>query len=434
MTHNSEIPPTLSSEPSRRPRYLPPEPKKSGGLSKPPKSPRPSEPLNAQHPSEPPALPAFSNSLFSYEGRLGRLSLQAANLALILVMTLLIFVLTIIAVVVGIAGNISSIASNPFRIGFGLFGLIAIPIIIMLVYAIIFQVRRLHDLDRSGWWILLPIPFSIINMIATFTNIWGSSFISFACGLVGGLFYLYLLLMPGTAGNNRYGAPRHTPTSEKVMGWIYIVFLTLLLLMGYKISKTLPIGHSHPTDSSIITAKSPTSTTSSDPTSTTANAKYNAPYPFTAQQLWDNILKVTALPNGNLDATLIENAFGTKLQTETLPMLGQTYLTHAGTDWYFSLKFIPNMLGPNFNFFSFNWSDSSSSLGTSPPEKMCININDIKPSLLNQGWIAIPQDAGAQIASKVGYSKGGLTGLALEYYADSKCLKQLTLNSTKSGA
>jgi len=44
-------------------------------------------------------------------------------------------------------------------------------------------VRRLHDSDRSGWWILTAlIPY------------------------VGGLIMLFFTLVPGTAGSNRFGA------------------------------------------------------------------------------------------------------------------------------------------------------------------------------------------------------------------------------------
>lgn len=414
MNDNMETTPAMPSNTPKRPRYLPPEPEKSGWLSKPSKAPKAPNPRN---PEEPPALPAFSNSLFSHKGRLGRLSMQAANLALMLVTTLLIFVLIIIAVVVGVAGNLSSMTSNPLSIGLGLIG---IPFIIMLVYAIIFQVRRLHDLNHSGWWVLLPIPFSIINMIATFTNIWGSSLISFVCGLVGGLFYLYLLLMPGTAGNNRYGAPRHTPTSEKVMGWIYIVLLTLLLLMGYKISKTFPIDHSHATDTNLTTA--------SATTSTTANGKYNVTYPFTPQQLWENILKVTALPNGNLDQELIESSFGTTLKAETLPFVGKISQTHAGSDWYFSLKLMPmKMFGQNLEFFTFDWTDQAGTIGSTPPAGMCISLNDIKPSLVNQGWIEKPQDDNNRILSKLEFSKSSNSAVIIAYDESNQCLKQLTI-------
>jgi len=45
------------------------------------------------------------------------------------------------------------------------------------------SIRRLHDIDRSGWWILL----------------WFT--------LLGGLVLIYWACRPGTPGPNRFGAP-----------------------------------------------------------------------------------------------------------------------------------------------------------------------------------------------------------------------------------
>ena len=45
-------------------------------------------------------------------------------------------------------------------------------------------IRRLHDLDKSGWWLLLAfVP------------------------LVGGLVLLYWFCQPGTSGDNQFGPP-----------------------------------------------------------------------------------------------------------------------------------------------------------------------------------------------------------------------------------
>ena len=47
------------------------------------------------------------------------------------------------------------------------------------------SVRRLHDLDKSGWWLLLGfIP------------------------LIGALVLLYWFCLPGTPGDNRFGPPQ----------------------------------------------------------------------------------------------------------------------------------------------------------------------------------------------------------------------------------
>ena len=46
------------------------------------------------------------------------------------------------------------------------------------------SIRRLHDLNKSGWWFLL----------------------NFACG-IGALILLVIQSLPGTEGENRFGAP-----------------------------------------------------------------------------------------------------------------------------------------------------------------------------------------------------------------------------------
>ena len=46
------------------------------------------------------------------------------------------------------------------------------------------SIRRLHDQDKSGWWFLL----------------------NFACG-IGALVLLVIQVLPGTEGENRFGAP-----------------------------------------------------------------------------------------------------------------------------------------------------------------------------------------------------------------------------------
>jgi len=48
---------------------------------------------------------------------------------------------------------------------------------------IMIATRRLHDLNKSGWWLLL--------MLVPFVNV---------------ILELYILLMPGTVGRNDYGA------------------------------------------------------------------------------------------------------------------------------------------------------------------------------------------------------------------------------------
>lgn len=75
-----------------------------------------------------------------------------------------------------------------------IFGLIAMVVPALAILRILYSlatlipgiavgVRRLHDLDKSGWWLL--IAFTVI----------------------GAFVLLYWFTQPGTPGSNKYGAP-----------------------------------------------------------------------------------------------------------------------------------------------------------------------------------------------------------------------------------
>jgi uncharacterized membrane protein YhaH (DUF805 family) len=64
------------------------------------------------------------------------------------------------------------------------FGFVYLAFVLgLLVPNIAVAVRRLHDTDHSGWWILINlVPF-------------------------GSFYYLYLVIIEGTSGPNRFGNP-----------------------------------------------------------------------------------------------------------------------------------------------------------------------------------------------------------------------------------
>jgi uncharacterized membrane protein YhaH (DUF805 family) len=82
-----------------------------------------------------------------------------------------------------------------------------------IVPSIAVGVRRLHDTNRSGWWILLPIiPYALAIVIAGPAIIAGGMGAGLGIAalflLVGALCALLLLVfmvLPGTPGENRYG-------------------------------------------------------------------------------------------------------------------------------------------------------------------------------------------------------------------------------------
>jgi uncharacterized membrane protein YhaH (DUF805 family) len=76
--------------------------------------------------------------------------------------------------------------------GVSSFGLLSgIYSLAVLIPTLAVLVRRLHDIDRTGWWIL-------INLIP----------------LVGTIVLLVFALMPGTPGSNQYGPDPKQATGE----------------------------------------------------------------------------------------------------------------------------------------------------------------------------------------------------------------------------
>lgn len=80
----------------------------------------------------------------------------------------------VLAFLDGMTGSFSETA------GIGMFT--GIFILAMIIPGLAVSVRRLHDTDRSGWWILISlIP------------------------LIGGIWFLVLMVLDGTSGQNQYG-------------------------------------------------------------------------------------------------------------------------------------------------------------------------------------------------------------------------------------
>lgn len=99
------------------------------------------------------------------------------------------FALLQIIVLVALGGVVSTFGAEPQGAGVGLFGItVALVFLALIIPNIAVQVRRYHDQDRSGWFVLLNfIPY------------------------VGSLIVLVFMLLPGTEGPNRFGAdPKQT--------------------------------------------------------------------------------------------------------------------------------------------------------------------------------------------------------------------------------
>jgi uncharacterized membrane protein YhaH (DUF805 family) len=128
--------------------------------------------------------------VYTTEGRLGRLRYIAYSFGLSL----------LIQLIATVTGGIST--ALPQEIGVALAMIILIVAYIMLIVTSIFiMIKRLHDVNRSGWLLLLLLV-PLINIILG----------------------LYLLFAPGTDGPNNFGPPP-PPNSRAVV-------ITAFVLIG----------------------------------------------------------------------------------------------------------------------------------------------------------------------------------------------------------
>lgn len=120
----------------------------------------------------------------------------------------------VVAIIEGVLGIHRMIA--------GMYGPIsALLWLATIIPSIAVGVRRLHDVDRTGWWILLPaIPEALMIIMALMTAgavaagggfgaAMGGLAITALLGLValiGAIVVLVFSVMPGTKGPNRFGA------------------------------------------------------------------------------------------------------------------------------------------------------------------------------------------------------------------------------------
>ena len=94
----------------------------------------------------------------------------------------------------------------------------------LLVPTLAVGVRRMHDTDRTGWWILAPIvPYVIGFTMAgpaaldpTRLAAEGTAMIFLLLGLVLAIVVLVFTLLPGTTGPNKHGPDPYGTDAEQV--------------------------------------------------------------------------------------------------------------------------------------------------------------------------------------------------------------------------
>ena len=139
---------------------------------------------------------------FTPSGRFGRLSYFAWSTIFNTVITIATFA---IAGGIGAMQGAGNSAAEIF-LGGGSIGMIVMQVALLAVF-ILFTIRRLHDMNASGWWSVITVV-PLVNFIAI----------------------LVFLFKPGSVGANNYGPPRITRGWEKVLSYIVIGIFILGIL------------------------------------------------------------------------------------------------------------------------------------------------------------------------------------------------------------
>lgn len=155
---------------------------------------------------------------------------------------------------------------------------------------------------------------------------------------------------------------------------------------------------------------------------------YQPPYPFTAMELWSKFLKLTANSDGYITKKQVEDAFGVVLIHEKSESSSEILSVQAGRDWYLDLVFYSSIKAPGLYF---DWSIKEPYFNElSPvPENMCINVDEIKPMLIQQGWkylgrhTLLPIDA----RNEEQYTKGRYGDIGITSRPSNNCLESFQL-------
>ena len=147
----------------------------------------------------------YNPSIFSFEGRIGRLRYLAYSAGMMFVLMLVMIPLVGVSALTGSSESMS------------LVGMLAMALFYIgaIILSVMFAKRRLNDLNRSGWWFLLSfVP--VVNL----------------------LFSIYLVFFPGTEGDNNWGAaPGPNSLGVQILGWA----MPVVCILGIVAAVVLPM-------------------------------------------------------------------------------------------------------------------------------------------------------------------------------------------------
>jgi len=173
-----------------------------------------------------PVEQGLKQKFFSTKGRLNRKRYFLRGLALALPNFLGFFLIFL-----------ADAKTTPDNNIFVLWGLLGFAIVLVgMISSVTLLIRRLHDLDKSGWW---AVPLWILSIIS-----WTPRFQILS--IVSAPFFLYILFKRGTIGSNQYGLDPldittqtnyETKVSDEEISFISRVFNAKLLKIPGRINR-----------------------------------------------------------------------------------------------------------------------------------------------------------------------------------------------------
>lgn len=160
--------------------------------------------------------PAYHDEPFyGFRGRIGRLRYLAYTTAMSLILYGLVSVVGGVAVLTFFAIGLDKPRASEYFWWVMLVVLAAAFAIVGVYVTLAPIIRRLHDMNRTGWWSLLGlVPY------------------------VNGIFVLFLILVPGTDGVNDYGVPARPPTTRVK---IVASLIPAIMIIGILVAIALPV-------------------------------------------------------------------------------------------------------------------------------------------------------------------------------------------------
>lgn len=146
----------------------------------------------------------YMPSIFSFNGRIGRLRYMAYGIGSYLLLMM---------IMIPVVGTSAFMGGEPAVSGVGAIA-VGVIFLAMLVAGVAFAKRRLNDLNRSGWWLLLSV--------VPFVNL---------------LFTIYVIFFPGNDGDNDFGAaPAANSLGVQILGWM----MPALFVLGIVAAAVIP--------------------------------------------------------------------------------------------------------------------------------------------------------------------------------------------------